>query len=176
MYKRQTQAQLGAQVLELEQRLLAQTGLPLATPFDTFWRRPSVEAIDIYLGELAQAFTLTLVANKTTPPDAMWGERTMLEWPLQMALQWSEIDTPKLMYLSGLGKAFDYRSGILNEFQRRTLELLREAENSHSPTARLAPLVWKIFGMDDELRAHQDNLPEGTDVAYREWLERVGEK
>lgn len=173
---RVTQAQLGAQVLELERRLLVQTGPLRAEPFDTFWRRPSVEAIDIYLGELAQAFTLTLVANKITPHDAMWGERTMLEWPLQMALQWPEIDTPKLMYLSGLGKAFDYRSGILNEFQRRTLELLREAENSNSPTARLAPLVWKIFGMDDELRAHRENLPEETESAYREWLERVGEK
>ena len=173
---RVSQAQLGAQVLDLEQRLLAQTGLPRPTPFDTFWRRPSVEAIDIYLGELAQAFTLTLVANKTTPHAAMWGERTMLEWPLQMALQWPEIDAPKLMYLSGLGKAFDYRSGILHEFQRRTLELLREAENSNGPAARLAPLVWKLFGMDDELRAHRESLPEGTDSAYREWLERVGEK
>ena len=173
---RVTQAQLGAQVLELEQRLLAQTGLPRAESFDAFWRRPSLEAIEIYLGELAQAFTLTMVANKITPHAAMWGERSMLEWPLQMALQWPEIDTPKLMYLSGLGKAFDYRSGILNEFQRRTLELLREAENSSSPTARLAPLVWKIFGMEDELCAHLENLPEGTDTAYRAWLERVGEK
>lgn len=173
---RVTPAQLGAQVLELEQRLLAQTGLHRAEPFDAFWRRPSVEAIDIYLDELAQAFTLTMVANKITPHAAIWGERSMLEWPLQMALQWSEIDTPKLMYLSGLGKAFDYRSAILHEFQGRTLELLREAENGNSPVARLAPLVWKIFGMENALRAHLDNLPKGTEGAYREWLERVGEK
>lgn len=173
---RVVQAELGAQVLAFEQRLLAQTGLPRQQPFDAFWLRPSVEAIDIYLGELAQALTLTLVANKTTPHSAMWGERTMLEWPLHMALQWPQTETPKLMYLSGLGKAFDYRSEILNEFQRRTLELLREAETRNGPVARLAPLAWKIFGMDDELRTHRDNLPVGTDSAYREWLERVAEK
>lgn len=170
------QAEFGAQVLELERRLLAHTGLPRKMPFDAFWLRPSVEAIDIYLGELAQAFTLTMLANNITPKSAMWGERAMLEWPLQMALQWPQTETAKLMYLSGLGKAFDYRSDILNEFQRRTLELLREAENSHSPAARLAPLVWKIFGMEDELWAHREALPEGTDAAYVQWLARVGEK
>lgn len=170
------QAEPGTQVLELERRLLAQVGLPRKEPFDAFWLRPSAEAIDIYLGELGQAFTLTMLANNITPTSAMWGERTMLEWPLQMALQWPQTETAKLMYLSGLGKAFDYRSEILPEFQRRTLELLREAENSNSPAARLAPLVWKIFGMDDALRAHRENLPEEVDAAYRDWLERVGEK
>jgi len=76
---RVTRAQLGVRVLELDQRLLAQTGLPRAGPFDAFWLRPSVEAIDIYPGEMVQAFTLTMVANKITPHAAMWGERTMLE-------------------------------------------------------------------------------------------------
>lgn len=173
---RAVQAELGALVLNLEQRLLTHIGLLRAQPLDAFWLRPSPEAIDIYLGELAQAFTLTLVANETTPRSAMWGERAMLEWPLQMALQWPQTEIPKLMYLSGLGKAFDYRSEMLGEYQRRTLELLREAERSNSPAARLAPLVWKIFGMDEEFERHRQNLPANVSRAYTDWLARVAEK
>lgn len=170
------QADLGALVLDLEQRLLAVIGLTRQQPLDAFYLRPSAEAMDIYLGELAQAFTLTLVVNKTTPREAMWGERAMLDWPLHMALQWPQVEVPKLMYLSGLGKAFDYQSAALAEYQSRTLELLREAERNGSPAARLAPLVWKIFGMDEDFAAHRQNLPADAGSAYCDWLARVAEK
>jgi hypothetical protein len=30
-----------------------------------------------------------------------------------MALNWPTMDVPKLMYISGLGKAFDYQSDVL---------------------------------------------------------------
>ncbi|AMO47781.1 Tetratricopeptide-like helical domain-containing protein [Enterobacter sp. FY-07] len=174
--ERCVEADLGALVLSLEQRLLTQIGTPRQQPLDAFYLRPSAEAMAIYLGELAQAFTLTLVANNTTPREAMWGERAMLDWPLQMALQWPQVAVPKLMYLSGLGKAFDYHSDILAEYRQRSLEMLRDAQGSNSPAASLAPLVWKIFGMDDEFNAHRQNLPADTTPAYRDWLQRVAEK
>jgi hypothetical protein len=104
-------------VLELEQRLLAKVGAVNPQPLDAFYARPSVDAMDIYLGELGQAFMLTLVANQQVPRSAVWGERTMLEWPLNMALQWPQAEVPKLMYISGLGKAFDYQSEVLGEYK-----------------------------------------------------------
>ncbi len=170
------QSELGALVLELEQRLLAKVGAVNPQPLDAFYARPSVDAMDIYLGELGQAFMLTLVANQQVPRSAVWGERTMLEWPLNMALQWPQAEVPKLMYISGLGKAFDYQSEVLGEYKKRTLELLRTATQENSPAAQLTPLVWKIFGMQDEFSAGQQNMPAHASPAYAEWLTRVAEK
>jgi hypothetical protein len=145
-------------------------------PLDAFYARPSVDAMDIYLGELGQAFMLTLVANQQVPRSAVWGERTMLEWPLNMALQWPQAEVPKLMYISGLGKAFDYQSEVLGEYKKRTLELLRTATQEKQPGGTACPLVWKIFGMQDEFSAGQQNMPAQTSPAYTEWLTRVAEK
>lgn len=170
------QSELGALVLNLEQRLLVKIGSMNAQPLDAFYSRPSDEAMGIYLGELGQAFMLTLVANQQVPRSALWGERTMLEWPLNMALQWPQAHVLKLMYFSGLGKAFDYQSEVLDEYKKRTLELLRNATQENGPAAQLAPLVWKIFGMEDEFRAHQQNVPAQVGPAYTEWLTRVAQK
>ncbi|WP_213300648.1 hypothetical protein [Paraburkholderia sacchari] len=128
-----------------------------------------------YLGELGQAFTLTLLANERMPKTAMWGERAMLDWPLTMALHWPSAEVPKLMYISGLGKARDYESDILAEYKERSLQLLREAGQTNSLVAQLAPLVWKMFGMQDEFQAHMRNLPSDASPTYTTWLDRVGE-
>lgn len=173
---RVAQPELGALILSLEQRLLAHVGEQREQPQDAFYLRPSTEAMDIYLSELGQAFTLTLVANEKLPRSAIWGERAMLDWPLHMALQWPQTEVPKLMYLSGLGKAFDYKSDVLAEYQQRSLELLRDAETTQSVAAKLAPLVWKIFGMTDEFNAHRQNLPAEANDTYLAWLARVAEK
>jgi tetratricopeptide (TPR) repeat protein len=167
------QAELGARVLELEQRLLAKMGAVNAQPLDAFYVRPSVEAMDIYLTELGQAFTLTMVASEYVPRSALWGERSMLEWPYNMALQWPQAEVPKLMYLSGLSKAWDYQSEVLAEYKKRTLALLENATGT--PCEKLAPLVWKIFGMQDELNAYRNTLPAEMPADYAVWLERVTE-
>lgn len=169
-------SELGALVLDLEQKLLAKIGAVSASPLDAFYARPSRDAIDVYLAELGLAFTLTLVANHYIPRSALWGERSMLEWPLNMALQWPQAEVPKLMYLSGLGKAFEYQSEVLGEYKKRSLELLRTEENTGSPAAQLAPVVWKIFGMDDELNAYRQNMSADFTAEYVAWLARVTEK
>ena len=100
----------------------------------------------------------------------------MLEWPLNMALQWPQAEVPKLMYLSGLSKAFDYQSEVVGEYRKRTLELLRVATQESSEMARLAPLVWKIFGMDDEWAAYRQSRTVDFSSDYGQWLTRVTEK
>jgi hypothetical protein len=116
---------------------------------------------------------LTLLANNHMPKSAMWGERAMLDWPLTMALHWPTVEVPKLMYISGLGKGLDYQSDVLPEYKERSLQLLREANEVNSPAARLAPLVWKAFGMTKELQTHVQNQPADANPAYKVWLERV---
>lgn len=173
---RAVHAELGALVLNLEQRLLAHVGLKREQPLDSFYLRPSVETMRLYLTELGQALTLTLVANEQVPRSSMWGERAMLDWPLNMALHWPSAEVPKLMYISGLGKAFNYKSDALAEYKERSLQLLRETKRANSPATHLAPLIWKIFGMQEEFKAHRQNLPAGYSEEYLEWLERVSEK
>jgi tetratricopeptide (TPR) repeat protein len=170
------QPDLGGLVLDLEQRLLARIGLQRQAPLDAFYLRPTAHAMPIYLAELGQAFMLTLAANGHVSKSSMWGERAMLDWPLNMALHWPTVDVPKLMYISGLGKAFDYKSDVLAEYKERSLQLLREAEQVGSAAARLAPLVWKIFGMREALQAYVQKLPADMSPAFQAWLERVQEQ
>lgn len=168
-----SQEELGALVLTLEQRLLDHIGMRRDRPLDDFYLRPNAEVLPVYLMALAQAFILTLVANEHMPKSVLWGERAMLDWPLNMALQSPTVDVPKLMYISSLGKALDYHSDVLLEYKERSLELLKDAQRSNSPAAQLAPLVWKTFGMDAELLEHAKNLPEDAVATYTAWVERV---
>ncbi|MEK8085161.1 hypothetical protein WNB94_01975 [Aquabacterium sp. A3] len=167
------QSELGALVLSLEERLLLMVGLAREQAFDEFYLRPTPEVIGLYLTELGQAFMLTLLANNMVPKDRMWGERAMLDWPLNMALQWPGVDVLKVMYISGLGKAVGYQSDVLPEYKERSLQLLRDASAVQSPAARLAPIVWKAFGMSDDLQAHVQSLPHDTHPAYVAWLDRL---
>jgi len=167
-------AGLGALVLALEQRLLARLGAARGAAFDAFYTRPTAEMMPVYLNGLAQSLMLSLLANGQVPSSAMWGERAMLDWPLKMTLQWPAQAVHPLMYLSGLGKARDYHSTVLPEYKERSLQLLREARERGSPAARLAPLVWQIFGMTEELRAHRHNGAEPS-PAYQAWLERLSD-
>lgn len=168
-------ADIGALVLDLEQRLLARIGLRRETPVDSFYLHPTAEVLPVYLTELGQAFMLTLLANGRMPKSAMWGERAMLDWPLNMALHWPTVEVAKLMYISGLGKAHDYQSDVLAEYKERSLQWLRELEQAGNPASRLAPLIWKVFGMQAELQAYLRNLPDDTSAAHKAWLERVSE-
>lgn len=99
----------------------------------------------------------------------------MLDWPLNMALHSPTVEVAKLMYISGLGKALDYKSDVLAEYKERSLQLLRELEQAHSPAFHLAPLIWKAFDMQAELHAYIRNLPVDKSPAHKAWLERVSE-
>ncbi len=168
-----TRAEFGALLRGLEARLLAHVGQARERPLDAFYDRPAPQALPRYLAALGQAFTLTLLANEQLPKSALWGERAMLEWPLAMALQDPAAQVPRLMYLSGLSKAAAYGSDLLPQLGQPSLQLLRDTRPADAPFARLAPLLWKVFGMDEAWQAHLRDLPTDTDARYRAWLERV---
>ena len=170
-----TQAELGGLVLTLESRLLTFIGLKREQPLDMFYQHPTTEVMPVYLSELGQAFMLTLRANDLVPKSTMWGERTMLDWPLTMALHWPTAEVPKLMYISGLGKALDYESDVLHEYKQRSLQLLLDANHEKSPVALLAPLVWKAFGMTKEIQACIQDQQADANPAYKIWPEKVSE-
>lgn len=160
---------LGEAALQLEAFLLEGLGTARGAPFDALYQRPSAQAMGPYLAALGQAFTLTLVANGVTPKAALWGERGMLELPLQMSLQWPAAEHLLALYVSGLGKARDYGSTIVEEFRARTLQRLGDS----GVGGRLRPLAWKVFGMRGELEAYRAALPADAEVAYQSWLDRI---
>lgn len=163
---------VGAAMLELERRLLARLGRLRAAPADDFYTRPPAEAMAPYLAALGHGFILTLAANGMMPSDLLRGERAMLEWPLELALQWPAGEVPRLMALSGLAKAAAYGSGILHEFKSRTIELMQDARRAGSAVACLEPLALQIFGMRDELVRQQAALGPAVADDYRQWLAR----
>lgn len=166
-------SKVGELVIDLEKRLLAHIGLKREQPLDLFYQHPTADVLSTYLAELGQAFMLTLLANGHMPKSSMWGERAMLDWPLTMTLHWPTVEVPKLMYISGLGKAYDYKSDVLSEYKERTLQLLRESEHAKSLTFHLAPLVWRMFGMQEELQAYIEKLPTTASSELKAWLQRV---
>ncbi|GJJ05330.1 hypothetical protein RugamoR64_58680 [Duganella rhizosphaerae] len=170
-----TEDELGALVLWLEERLLARIGHKREQPLDAFYQRPASESMAAYLTELGQSFMLTLLDNGQLPKSAMWGERSILDWPLTMSLYWPTAEVPKLMYLAGLGKARGYKSDVLPEYKERSLQLLRDAEQANSAAFRLAPLVWALFGMTDELEKFIQDQPSDANPAFVAWLKRIAE-
>lgn len=169
-----TSEQTGALALLLEQRLLAHIGLQRAEPLDAFYQRPDEEIMPRYLIELGQSFILTLLTTGSIPKDVIWGERAMLDWPLNMALQWPVFETFKLMYISGLSEARAYRSNVLPEYKERSLQLLRDTHHARNTAVQqLTPLLWLAFDMQDELQAFVEKHGADTTPEYREWLTRL---
>jgi tetratricopeptide (TPR) repeat protein len=161
---------IGAAVLRLEQALLRHLDDVRTRPLDEFYRRPSLPAMNAYLAGLGQSLVLTLVVNGVGGKSSLWGERAMLDWPLNMSLQSDEGEVARVMYLAGLGKAKDYGSDVLPEFAKRTMRLIQEAAPG-SPSERLAPVAWAAFDMDAELAAYRAALPSAVEAPYRAWLE-----
>lgn len=159
--------ELSQTVLKLEFKLLDQIKLRRTYPQDDFYERPSPEALPYYLTALGQNLMLSLVANDLLTPSRLWGERNMLEWPLNMTLQWPQAVVPKLMYLAALSKAAGYQSAIVPEFKQRTLQLMKDSQHQQHTIGHLEPLVWQIFCMDSELA---NALSAQDSTIYAQWL------
>jgi len=128
-----------------------------------------------YLDTLGQSLVQTLVASAHVPKSALWGERSMLDMPLQMALDWPSVEVPKLMFVSSLGKALDYGSDVLAEYEARSRQLLKNAAGTLSVATRLEPLVLAAFKRQDELDAYRGRPDAERDPAYLTWLDRVAQ-
>jgi tetratricopeptide (TPR) repeat protein len=166
-------AGIGAAVLALEERLLEHLDRSLPGALDAFYQRPPAGLMEPYLSYLGQSFMLSMIANGVGSKDTLCGERAILGWPLTMALHWPQAEVPKLMYLSGLGKAAEYGSAVLSEYRQRSLALLRQAVPD-SPAAQLAPAAWKALGMHDDPTIQSSAVASHDAPAYLAWLGRLG--
>lgn len=171
-----TDAGLGNVMQELERKLLMQAGLKREHPLDAFYQRPPADALPVYLTGLGQSLMLTLLANQQVPYSEVWNERAMLDLPLNISRHWPSLTAAKIMYLSGLGKAFDYHSEALPGYQTSSLEWLRTESSQHSVIEGLSPLMWKIFGIEGEINSRSQPVAPEAQQRYEAWLQRVAEK
>jgi hypothetical protein len=154
-----------AELQRVEAALLAHLQPAPVAPWGAFYARPTPEALPHYLGVLAQCLILTLTANDLIDKDTLWGERGMLDAPLQLKLATPELGQLDVAFVSGLAKAALYGSTVLAEYRDRAIDAVRRAAPG-DPLARLAPLVRKVLDLPEEPAAD-------TDPRYGEWLERV---
>jgi tetratricopeptide (TPR) repeat protein len=165
----------GASVLELERELIGALADPPGNlPAEGFYRRPDADSMNVYLCCLGQSLALALVGGGVTPRDAIWGERSIFQYLLELIVHMPRDQVPQIMFLGALVTAHAYGSLVYSEFKQQALHLVDEEHDRESPIYRLSPLLLKPFDMRRfELR--QRELLATADGPYRDWLESLAE-
>ncbi|MBN1774988.1 MAG: hypothetical protein JW817_00830 [Clostridiales bacterium] len=116
------------------------------------YQLPQVGQILVYLSALGQLFTQTLVANDIGTREALWGERNMLNWYINLALADPHNPIPRIMLISGMAKSKAYGSEVYKEFKDQAIHLLSEKKES-DVSRKLLPFVYNMFDMQEEYSA-----------------------
>ena len=105
-----------------------------------------------YLASLGHSLTQTLIQGKFVDKDLLLGERNILNWYLNMVMAYPENEAIKMMLVSGIEKSKEYGSKVYLEFKKQTLTVMMKSKNEEIKK-RLIPEIYKIYGMDNELKA-----------------------
>lgn len=126
-----------------------------------------------YLASLGHSLTQTLIQGKFVDKDLLLGERNILNWYLNMVMAYPENEAIKMMLVSGIEKSKEYGSKVYLEFKKQTLTVMMKSKNEEIKK-RLIPEIYKIYGMDNELKALKEKLTnENSDKEYIEWLNNI---
>ena len=125
-----------------------------------------------YLASLGHSLTQTLIQGKFVDKDLLLGERNILNWYLNMVMAYPENEAIKMMLVSGIEKSKEYGSKVYLEFKKQTLTVMMKSKNEEIKK-RLIPEIYKIYGMDNELKALKEKLTnESSDKEYIKWLKQ----
>ena len=126
-----------------------------------------------YLASLGHSLTQTLIQGKFVDKDLLLGERNILNWYLNMVMAYPENEAIKMMLVSGIEKSKEYGSKVYLEFKKQTLTVMMKSKNEEIKK-RLIPEIYKIYGMDNELKALKEKLTnESSDKEYINWLNNI---
>ena len=126
-----------------------------------------------YLASLGHSLTQTLIQGKFVDKDLLLGERNILNWYLNMVMAYPENEAIKMMLVSGIEKSKEYGSKVYLEFKKQTLTVMMKSKNEEIKK-RLIPEIYKIYGMDNELKALKEKLTnESGDKEYIKWLNNI---
>ena len=126
-----------------------------------------------YLASLGHSLTQTLIKGKFVDKDLLLGERNILNWYLNMVMAYPENEAIKMMLVSGIEKSKEYGSKVYLEFKKQTLTVMMKSKNEEIKK-RLIPEIYKIYGMNNELKALKEKLTnESSDKEYIKWLNNI---
>ena len=126
-----------------------------------------------YLASLGHSLTQTLIQGKFVDKDLLLGERNILNWYLNMVMAYPENEAIKMMLVSGIEKSKEYGSKVYLEFKKQTLTVMMKSKNEEIKK-RLIPEIYKIYDMDNELKALKEKLTnESSDKEYIKWLNNI---
>ena len=126
-----------------------------------------------YLASLGHSLTQTLIQGKFVDKDLLLGERNILNWYLNMVMAYPENEAIKMMLISGIEKSKEYGSKVYLEFKKQTLTVMMKSKNEEIKK-RLIPEIYKIYGMDNEMKALKEKLTnESSDKEYIKWLNNI---
>ena len=126
-----------------------------------------------YLASLGHSLTQTLIQGKFVDKDLLLGERNILNWYLNMVMAYPENEAIKMMLVSGIEKSKEYGSKVYLEFKKQTLTVMMKSKNEEIKK-RLIPEIYKIYGMNNELKALKEKLTnESSDKEYIKWLNNI---
>lgn len=126
-----------------------------------------------YLASLGHSLTQTLIQGKFVDKDLLLGERNILNWYLNMVMAYPENEAIKMMLVSGIEKSKEYGSKVYLEFKKQTLTVMMKSKNEEIKK-RLIPEIYKIYGVDNELKALKEKLTnESSDKEYIKWLNNI---
>ncbi len=163
----------GDDLQNLERAMLSFFEADGAYPGAPYARPPAAHTRDYVYG-LEQSLALSLAVNKVFPAESLYGERAMLDWFLNLALNSPETPQNAMMFLSGLCKNRQYGSSVYKEYEGKVFKLLEDAPE-HSPFCLMAPVLHMLYDRDDDalaaigVLAKIQFLPDNR----RQWLENL---
>lgn len=138
-----------------------------------FYKLAEDKEVIHYLASLGHSLTQTLIQGKFVDKDLLLGERNILNWYLNMVMAYPENEAIKMMLVSGIEKSKEYGSKVYLEFKKQTLTVMMKSKNEEIKK-RLIPEIYKIYGMDNELKALKEKLTnESSDKEYIKWLNNI---
>jgi tetratricopeptide (TPR) repeat protein len=138
----------------------------------SFYKIPEADGFEAYLLGLGGLLGLSLSGNKMFPKEGLYGERSTLDFLLNLAVSHPEMQILKIMFLSGLCSNRKYNSSIYKEYEKKAFELLKDEADKNSVFAKLSPLLYKLYESEN-LEGILKNLEIDASPEYKQWLEKI---
>lgn len=165
-----TQEAFGPSFNNMIEKIQEIVDLPI-TEESSFYHLP-LEAKEVkpYLTSLGQALMQTIIMNSHVSKDALWGERNMMNWYINLCLAFPNDEVPKIMLASTLIRSRAYGSDVYLEFRQQALHVL----NSGKESKQFLPLIYRLYGMKQEYDTSKaEQLEQTTNEAYKMWMEKI---
>lgn len=136
-----------------------------------FAPNPSDALMKQYLIALAQNLTQCFVVNGQMSAEALWGERNMLNWYLNLCLSDTNNAAARVILLSGLSRSRLYRSRVSLEFEKQALRLFSASKQKIDQL--LLPFLLRIYNLQQPLDQLKAALPADRDDSYTQWVKKM---